>query len=298
MFALIVNLLVNFSATSLILTEQISPESNKLSTLGKKVLFVVGAQKAGTTWLREKLLLLPEFSLSKIKELHYYTQFSSTYDKSWLSQHRYDQLFDINNDQLGINTSTISKIRDKLDLNFDDYTNLMNFSASQISCDFSPEYSVLEPDIFKRILNNFPNCNFVYILRDPVDRAISQLRMQCIDIYDKEHLLEIEKHTYLLKQSSYKSNLINIQKYIPENKLLLMNYNEIKSNPVAFLNRFLDFCGAKRINKCDSKLLALDDVVFSHTHINYPNIEKTRSILLDLLAEEYMFWRNLVKSMD
>lgn len=108
-------------------------------------LFVIGAQKCGTSSLHRYLDLHPEISMSKLKEPRYFS-----------SQSR----------ELGL--ESISDRQCYLDL-FD--------YGTQVRGESSPEYSVFPKvtGVAARIAAEVPDAKFIYLVRDPVERIRSQI---------------------------------------------------------------------------------------------------------------------------
>lgn len=117
--------------------------------------FLIGAQKAGTTWLWKMLDQHPETSLPSQKELHYFGS-AELYDKGndW-----YFDFFDgLDPDKLIGEASTTY---------FYDHVPYWHNKSDQIEFDESL------PPIPELISQYFPDAKFIVILRDPVHRAIS-----------------------------------------------------------------------------------------------------------------------------
>src|SRR5207247_9968821 len=57
------------------------------------------------------------------------------------------------------------------------YGRLFCHKGSLLSGDISPAYSTLTDEIIERVVDHFPNLKVVFLARDPVERAWSQLSM-------------------------------------------------------------------------------------------------------------------------
>jgi hypothetical protein len=112
--------------------------------------FLLGAQKAGTTWLSEMLLESSGISSVKFKEPHYYNKKSNFI----LGDSYYKKIF----------TKKNSKSID------------MDFTPNYLWCNATEHESVqscLNDDIPALIKNDHPDSKFIVLLRNPVDRAVS-----------------------------------------------------------------------------------------------------------------------------
>ncbi|HET7394821.1 MAG TPA: sulfotransferase domain-containing protein, partial [Gammaproteobacteria bacterium] len=101
----------------------------------------IGAQKAGTTWLAKWLSMHPEVHMP-VKEIHFW-------DHPPFSPARL--------------------IR---------YKNRFESSTKKAHGEITPKYAILPLDTIKLIHDNFPKLRIIYILRNPIERAWSQVRME------------------------------------------------------------------------------------------------------------------------
>lgn len=132
----------------------------------KVSLFVIGAQKAGTTALHNYLIKHPDVKHGESKELHFFNH-QEKYEKgiSWYHKQFVRPLF---------------------------------YDNSNVYVDSSPHY-LSDLEVAKRLYNYNPNAKIVILLRDPVKRAFSAWNMykQLAELSsnDKESLIKsnIEK---------------------------------------------------------------------------------------------------------
>jgi hypothetical protein len=128
----------------------------------------VGAQKAGTSWLYEQLAGHPDFWMPPLKELHYFDQLSripavaSTPDRDKRDHHFIEN---------------IKRLSARSHLDLDEYAQLFAPKGSLLSGDITPAYSMLNDEVIERIVSHFPNLKVIFLARDPVERAWSQLSM-------------------------------------------------------------------------------------------------------------------------
>jgi hypothetical protein len=62
-------------------------------------------------------------------------------------------------------------------IDLDSYGRLFRHKGPLLSGDISPTYSTLSDEIIERVVDHFPNLKVVFLARDPVERAWSQLSM-------------------------------------------------------------------------------------------------------------------------
>ena len=138
--------------------------------------FCVGAQKAGTGWLYEQLREHPDFWMPPLKELHYFDRLGRPRRRK-----RQDRL-----------QRARKSVRDDRDLRFLDrmenmstqsgldlasYAALFEPKGALISGDITPGYSALPHETVAQVMAHFPQSKVIFIARDPVERAWSQLSM-------------------------------------------------------------------------------------------------------------------------
>jgi len=117
---------------------------------------IIGAQKAGTTWLWQMLKQHPDTDLPQTKEIHYFGSSEIFHEKgrNWY----FDHFKDIDPTKLTGEASTTY---------FYDYIPFWHNSGVEI------EYDTTLSSIPELILQELPDVKIIISLRDPVKRAIS-----------------------------------------------------------------------------------------------------------------------------
>lgn len=156
------------------------------------ILICVGATKAGTSWLHRELAAHPDCHFRTIKELHYFTAIQSDHLERRIKSHQAEML------RLGLElpAATVAKqhhlrrriadLRDWIavlsqrSLNSDAYCAYLmsGLTGQRIVGDFTPAYATLTVDTLIAMASIAPDVRFLYLLRDPVARMWSHLRMQ------------------------------------------------------------------------------------------------------------------------
>lgn len=151
---------------------------------GKTFVLGIGAQKAGTSWLADYLEARPEVYISPLKEVHYFeTKYvaSAAADVGRLFRKRRGIL----RRQLIVPTrkrrERLAHVNARLAMMNDaDYVAYFERYAPASCSHFgevTPAYSLLGREGFEDIARCFDRPRLIFILRDPVDRFYSQLRM-------------------------------------------------------------------------------------------------------------------------
>jgi succinoglycan biosynthesis protein ExoL len=201
----------------------------------------IGAMRAGTTTLYEYCAQHPDIGVSRIKETDYFIKSKN------------------------------------LDRGLDWYKGLFP-NRTKICGEFSPNYAKAAafPDVPERMHALIPEAKIIYIVRHPVDRAISQYNHSFLsgrNPPDAAHFLGSHEWEHLIETSSYHRQIEQFLKYYHASQLLVLNFDELVKNPNVTLKQISDFLGvsdawstdtAKRVNASVS-LASLPKFVFRIT---------------------------------
>jgi hypothetical protein len=257
-----------------------------MKKINNKIVFIIGAQKSGTTWLHEILQQISSFSDPGIKEINFYL------NRSWVLEHRKQQIYDLekNDFQITFNKKVRSKILNGENISFEDYCEILNLDEDTTSIDNSPLYSSLNKAEIARILENFPRAKFIYVLRDPLDRLLSQANMQDIKIFDRQHFFEIEEKTELFSQSNYLENVKNYVSICP-GKILLLDFADISVEPLNLIKKILVFLD---IPTSDTMLESLININEKFFHFPDKNLNRDCvSFLNEIIADNLIFYNHI-----
>lgn len=154
------------------------------------VMICAGATKAGTSWLYEHLFRHPDCHFRTIKELHYFDTVESGRFGLRLRAHRDElaaveaRLPGLTGDRHAHALRRINDLRDwiaVLSSKTEDraaYAAYMAEGANgRVVGDVTPAYATLAADTLRRIADLGANLRFVYLMRDPVARLWSHVRM-------------------------------------------------------------------------------------------------------------------------
>jgi len=220
----------------------------------------IGAQKSATTWLDRCLRTHPDLWLPPVKELHYFT-------------HRGDhgpegvrRLF--GSDHMSRRLRRLLRSRFRSDLRHLDmrslrwdfryffgspsdawYVSLFAGNAARIVGEITPEYSKLSSEEVRRVHESFPDLKLIYIMRDPIDRTWSQIRMLArkrawsLDNTSAEKLLELLGDPEIISRSEYVKTLDNWGRYYPDDRFFITFLEDVISDPGGLLVRLFSFLG-------------------------------------------------------
>lgn len=151
---------------------------------GKTYVCGVGVQKAGTTWLHDYLDSLPGIYMSQRKELHYFDKHAggkvSKIESATIRQLR-RQLDAIDDSSPIAYSEKLTEAMDILRMHYDEHGYAQYFARrvgeNKLFGEITPSYCMIGRDGFAHMKSLFPRVKIVYLLRDPIDRHMSLMRM-------------------------------------------------------------------------------------------------------------------------
>ena len=168
--------------------------------------FFVGPSKTASTWLYQALSEHPEFSLPKAKDVYFFDQF---FDKGVEWYHKQFKGCDF----------------------------------SKHVGDFSHDYLICF-DALKRIKDYNESAKILVCIRNPYERTESGIRFLQRNGHGFGRVEElINKHTELVEGSLYGRNISELYKIFEKEQVLLLEYDTLKADPVAFLTQIYEFLG-------------------------------------------------------
>jgi hypothetical protein len=190
---------------------------------------VLGTQKGGTTTLHQLLSQHPDIYLPQKKEVHYFSLHDNQ-SLSWYSNHYHEA------------------------------------HSHQLGGDITPYY-LFHPRCPRSIYQALPEAKLIVLLRDPVERTISQffhakrhgfepldldaaLAAEATRLADAEAALKQpgsvhfshQKHSYL-SRSRYQEQLQRYEALFPKQQILVCRSEDLFSNPQTCLERITQFLG-------------------------------------------------------
>jgi hypothetical protein len=219
-----------------------SEEHNALSGDPWPDFLCVGAQKAGTSWLYQQLEPHPDFWMPPVKELHYLDQLTRT--KRFHPPRCGD----------GRDTSFLDSMENlsgRFYLDLESYGRLFQHKQTRLSGDISPAYSTLNDEIIERVVNHFPKLKVVFLARDPVERAWSQLsmgvRLGMINPFDTSDPDEVVRNLLnpgVLVRSHPSKIVARWKRYVRPEQFRVYFFDDLQKEPANLRHSILLFLGA------------------------------------------------------
>jgi hypothetical protein len=229
----------------------------------------IGAQKAGTTWLWAQLKRHPQIWMPVRKEVHYFSRhlISPTVSILALGGLRHKLLGREPASRLwramvrsdltdAIRSRDVERVKWIIryyasDATDDWYRSLFPPSPELICGEISPSYSILgEPEI-AHVAKLFPKLRVILLLRNPIDRAWSQVRFDWTrgvrsEIEDTEGIKAFIDSPKQALRSDYLRILSIWSRHFPKEQIFVGFYDDIVSRPAEILERVHDFLGLER----------------------------------------------------
>ena len=218
----------------------------------------IGAQRAGTSWLWANLRQHPDLWLPPLKELHY---FDRPDDGLWER---------LTHPRRAYRTARRELIRGALGLRWlrggagefhwhtryllgrrsdEWYRSLFAPAAGRTTGEITPRYSVLPDAAVGHAARVLPEARIVYLIRDPVQRAWSNLKMGAdrygpTESWSGEDLRErVLQRSGVLAMGRYLQNLERWERHFPSERVLVGFFDEITEAPADLLRRVYRFLG-------------------------------------------------------
>jgi hypothetical protein len=193
--------------------------------------FLIGAQKAGTTYLASLLDQHPGIRVSQPKEPHYFTQYRDR-ELSW-----YRSCFpDAADDQLLVDASPSYSAAPVHDME------ALISGATQSRFAGVPE----------AIMDTSPGARFIYILRNPVDR-IHSAYWHAVRQGDENRSLAdaIDADMTYLNASDYLGQIRYYLHFVPPERFLFLRFEDLQKAPESVVDQCARFLGLEAMESVE-----------------------------------------------
>ena len=205
---------------------------------------VIGAQKAGTTWLFKHLQQHPEIWLPPSKEIHYF-------DDLWPDSFLLDLLARVyrsntSNPEIDFDRmmwfANFALKRPRTDAW---YASLFKPAGDRIAGDITPAYSMLDEEKVAHVHSLMPEAKVIFIMRNPVDRIWSQFRFSESwkvkgipeqDVSDDYIISEMDTEPYDLR-TRYCRTISNWETHYDPEQMLYLFFEDIAEKPFHLLDK-------------------------------------------------------------
>jgi hypothetical protein len=235
----------------------------------------IGAQKAGTTYLYEKLSENPNVLFPAGKEIHF-----------WNNK----------------NTKMIADYRDI----FSDDKN-PEYKKGEIT----PAYALLPTTVIEDVYREYPKLKLIYIIRNPIDRAWSSALMALTraemtpEEASDQWFIDHFRSQGSLTRGDYKTCIQAWTRIFPIEQLLILNFDQLESEPKEFLERCFIHIGIEKQSFEASLSYEINQPIFKGLGLSIrPSLlpllcglyEKNISSLSLFLNDDFSSWINRYQS--
>ncbi|MBF9060835.1 hypothetical protein HKCCSP123_16760 [Rhodobacterales bacterium HKCCSP123] len=271
-------------------------------------LYCIGAQKAGTTWLHDYFCDHPDVHVPAVKELHYFNSIFGD-ERRASAQRRAQMLARAMGEKWGydqprrtdddvIPYPSVEYQAALLYMHADRSPDhrayrrilLNGWRGEAVAADITPAYAVLEADAYAEMLRIAPGAKFLFIMRDPLKRLISSLRMRhetdvapVIALQGIDQLCEAYLDGHLAgaeRRSHYRKTITELESVVPREQICYLFYERLFTADA--INGLADWLGIFYMPAEFNK------VVWSASGRDMPSPAMTRR-LHATLADEYEF---------
>lgn len=288
-------------------------------TTNKTMLFCIGAQKAGTSWLYMNLSVHPECYMP-VKEVNYFdTAGNPKRAERVLKRHngylesaleRNSSKLDRKNIQKRLKTKRahLDLLEQFASFRGDDsdylYFLTKGSDGKPLVGDITPNYSPLTRAEFARMAQLSPNSRFLFLMRDPVDRLWSATRMSAElreknligekgvssdDVFLKRCLKRLDATTKgeVLRDpsmSNYKLTMQELEAAVPQGQIMTMFFEDLFEQ--SSFDKICDFLGIAPV-PAQTETVKFPGRKLSLPADRYADVYKWLSEQYDWAAERY-----------
>jgi len=228
----------------------------------------IGAQKAGTTWLWSMLRAHPQIWMPPKKELHYFDRSPAYPSPNLLATDRVlVRLLSLAPHDCDFRQRCFAHLRyaltqrDWLRLRWnlryyfghygdEWYLSLFAAGAGRVRGEITPAYAILDPADVARVHRLLPRAKIIFLLRDPIERAWSQIRFEWTRgrftaIDDLASIREFIDAPFQTLRSDYLRTLGIWEAQFPREQMFIGFFDDIAARPSELLTRVLSFLGVE-----------------------------------------------------
>lgn len=217
----------------------------------------IGAQKAGTTWLDRMLRRHPDIWLPPTKEVHFFNRLSEQRDANSkrrlrrIDKGRADSVLKSIRHALDSRESPAKKMAKicclsligALEPTDETYGRIFQFAPEGALCgEITPNYARLPDEAVRHMLHLQPGLKLIFMIRDPIERDWSHLRMQnrrneLQDLSYRERL----SHSAMFGYSDYMSTIERFGRLVPTENFLIAYFDDLVDRPEKLLQQICAF---------------------------------------------------------
>jgi hypothetical protein len=208
----------------------------------------IGAQKAATSWLWTILRQHPDVWMPPLKEIHYFDHIFVPENRAWTHNHIKKGVSDSLRWHVAKGAVNLTYFKYLVDVATENpfteewyrYCYSPSNASGKMLGDITPEYSTI-PEEGIQYVKNLLGCDLklIYIIRNPVDRAISQLKMNLtrkgMERENDETWMQAAKDPVIQQRGDYKTYVQQWENNFPSDQILYLPYKQVKINAAGLI---------------------------------------------------------------
>jgi hypothetical protein len=222
----------------------------------------IGVQKAATSWLWVQLRSRPDVWMPPVKELHFFDHLFVPENRKWTGWHIKTHIGKTikwhreNGKDSGPYFDYLQGLLAEDMFTEEWYRRAYSLPAARnkLTGDVTPEYCMISKKGVEYVRSLLGDIKIIIMVRDPVDRALSQIRMnaknQKVDLASAslEQWMALAKDPVIYTRARYSEFIPLWQDLFGRQRFLILPYTDVGKNPTAVLERveaFLDLASGR-----------------------------------------------------
>ena len=207
---------------------------------------VIGAQRAGTTWLHRVLRQHPSLWLPPVKELHYFDRLETTRTILDPKERRRVGLKQL----LSLDPWLVSYwLRARSD---EWYARLFRDAKAKglVAGEITPAYATLDETVLRRIKGLNDNIKLIFVMRDPVERAwsaVNNAAKKGIDASTVEKSIKRARESGAAARSAYGDTIRRLEAVFPASQVHYCFFEDLRDRPEALTSDLFSFLGVEPV---------------------------------------------------
>lgn len=215
----------------------------------------IGAQKAGTSWLFAQLQSHPDIWMPPLKELQYFNHLYVPQHRSWTTWHIRQGVTRALQHHIGSNKPNFGYVRYLADLASRDLFTDDWYRAAfdrpgadgKTVGDITPEYSTVPEAGIRHMRGLLGAVKIIYLIRAPLSRALSQLRMNVSrkghQDLSEEQWRKMADQWDITNRGDYRTYVPRWKAHFPPEDILFLPYGRIAADPAGLMQEVEAFLG-------------------------------------------------------
>jgi hypothetical protein len=217
----------------------------------------IGVQKAATSWLWVQLRSHPDVWMPPVKELHFFDHLFVPENRKWTGWHIKTHIGKTikwhreNGKDSGPYFDYLQGLLAEDMFSEEWYRRAYSLptTRSKVTGDITPEYCMIDKSGVEYVRSLLGDIKIIIMVRDPVDRALSQIRMnaknQKIDLASAslDQWMTLAKDPVIYNRARYSEFLPLWRETFGGANMLILRYAEVALQPINLLRRTEQFLG-------------------------------------------------------